>query len=273
MTMLHKHKLLKSLCLMFITSLLLSANVKALEVRLLYVGPEDNSALKGVEQGIQEANLQGQFLNQKYLLENIDETTASQHQFGAYSAIFLNTKKELITKLATKLSDKAVFNLNSADDSLRYACIANLLHTIPSNKMKNDAVQQWKKKAPDSSAVAQAWHPDFLKFAARDLNKRYKKNFNVPMDDLAWSGWAAAKMTSDTVARLKSADPSKLLTFFKTELAFDGQKGINMNFRQTGQLRQPMLLIEDGKIVAEAPVRGVANPPTLDSLGIINCEK
>jgi len=46
-----------------------------------------------------------------------------------------------------------------------------------------------------------------------------------------------------------------------------------MNFRDTGQLRQLILLVEEDKIVGEAPVRGVAKPPTLDSLGLLNCEK
>ena len=64
-----------------------------------------------------------------------------------------------------------------------------------------------------------------------------------------------------------------MLTYLTTTLTFDGQKGSNMNFRETGQLRQPILLVENDKIVAEAPVRGVAKPPTLDSLGILSCEK
>jgi hypothetical protein len=47
--------------------------------------------------------------------------------------------------------------------------------------------------------------------------------------------------------------------------------GTDMNFRPTGQLRQPLLLVEDGKIAGEAPVRGVADD--LDSLGNVECEK
>jgi hypothetical protein len=80
-------------------------------------------------------------------------------------------------------------------------------------------------------------------------------------------------MTSDTVARTKINDPAEMLHYLKTELTFDGQKGSVMNFRETGQLRQPMLLIEKNIIVAEAPVRGIAKPPVLDSLGLLSCEK
>ena len=99
------------------------------------------------------------------------------------------------------------------------------------------------------------------------------KNYKIPMDDNSWAGWAAVKMTSDAVARTKISGPQEMLLYLKTKLTFDGQKGIDMNFRETGQLRQPILLVENGKILAEAPVRGIAKPPTLDSLGILNCQK
>ena len=93
------------------------------------------------------------------------------------------------------------------------------------------------------------------------------------MDDYAWAGWAAVKMITDTVARENFTEADKLLAYLKSSLTFDGQKGINMNFRPTGQLRQPILLVENDEIVSEAPVRGVAKPPTVDSLGILDCSK
>ena len=91
------------------------------------------------------------------------------------------------------------------------------------------------------------------------------------MNDYSWAGWAAIKMTSDAVARTQMNEPEKMLHYLKTELSFDGQKGSNMTFRETGQLRQLLLIVEDNKIATEAPVRGVAKPPTLDSLGTLNC--
>jgi hypothetical protein len=91
------------------------------------------------------------------------------------------------------------------------------------------------------------------------------------MDDYSWAGWAAVKMTSDTVARTQITNSKEMLNYLKNELSFDGQKGSDMNFRITGQLRQLILLVENDKIVTEAPIRGVAKPPTLDSLGILEC--
>ncbi len=259
----------------FITMLLASniAFAEDVEVKFAYIGQKDNSALLGAQQGLSEANLQGQFLNQKYDLDIISIEDAGTHDFSNYIAVLSTVDTDTYTNFADTLPNVAVFNLSIKDDGLRTACIKNALHIIPSNTMETDAKNQWQKKKPGSIVNAQAWHPDFVKFAARDLNKRFKKSHKISMDDNSWAGWAAVKMTSDAVARAKISDPAKMLHYLKTEIAFDGQKGIVMNFRETGQLRQPILLVEDNKIVAEAPVRGIAKPPTLDSLGILTCEK
>ena len=246
----------------------------ALDVELLYVGEED-LALKGVQQGIDEANLQGQFLNQRYVLKKIAADEIDTTKFTTYSAIFSNVDSDTFLQLLERRPDIGIFNLNLDDDWLRSACMKNALHILPSQRMKQDALNQWRQKQPGSDAVTQAWHANFKKFAARDLNKRFFKQHGVPMENLAWAGWAATKITSDTVARISTNNAAALLIFFKTELAFDGQKGNEMSFRETGQLRQPVLIVNAGTILAEAPISGIATPPTLDSLGIVKgyCEK
>lgn len=265
------HKMLYCLIVTFLIPGVVLA--KTIEVNFAYLGQNNQSALLGVQQGLDEANLQGQFLNQKYNLDIISADDAVTHDFSGYIAVLTAVDIDTFTTVSENLSDIPVFNLIIDNDNLRTACISNALHIIPSKSMKTDAIAQWQKKTPGSHANAQAWHPDFVKFAARDLNKRFKKNHDTKMDDYSWAGWAAVKMTSDTVARTKITDPAKLLNYLKSELTFDGQKGSDMNFRETGQLRQPILLVEDERIVAEAPVRGIAKPPTLDSLGILSCEK
>jgi len=263
--------LLPSLYFLFFTSLYASA--ETIEIDFAYIGEEEQSALLGVQQGLYEANLQGQFLGQNYKLDIISPANALNHDYSKYIAVLTAVDIKTFRKMSEHLPDIAVFNLKLDDDSLRASCLPNALHTIPSTRMKSDAVAQWHQKKPGSNVTAQAWHGDFVKFAARDLNKRFKKKQGQTMDDYAWAGWAAVKMTSDSVARENISDAKHMLTHLKTDLSFDGQKGSNMNFRETGQLRQLMILVEDGKIVAEAPVRGVAKPPTLESLGLLNCEK
>ena len=246
---------------------------ESINTQFVYIGDAGHSAYKGAKQGLLEANLQGEFLNLKYTMTHLAAENHQVNKLDHYLAILVQAETSTLKEISQQYPNSPVFNLSVKDNTLRQQCLPNVLHTIPSNKMLADAETQLLKKNPDSLAKALAWHPGFNKFAARDLNKRFLKNQNQKMDSPAWAGWAAIKMSSDTVARKKITDPAVMLNYLKTELTFDGQKGSNMNFRETGQLRQLILLIENDKIVAEAPIRGVAKPPTLDSLGILTCTK
>jgi hypothetical protein len=240
------------------------------EVSLHYVGPTEGSVWQGLQQGLDEANIQGEFLGQKYTLDVV--SMEELMELDDATAILLATDDQHILAVAQseKFANVAVFNLISDSDALRSACLTNLLSITASNKMKQDALAQWLAKNPESNAHVQVWHEDFVKFAASQLNSRFMKAHGVVMDDDAWSGWAAVKLLSDTVARTKSTDASVMLNFLKNKIAFDGQKGAGATFRDTGQLRQLVLLVEDDEIVAEAPLRGVKGG--LDSLGLKSCK-
>ncbi|MDX2368830.1 MAG: hypothetical protein QNK36_10560 [Colwellia sp.] len=234
------------------------------EIKLSFIGDTDSQAFMGVKQGIDEANVQGVFLGQHYSLTTLPNLS---------TAIFTTVDAKHLANLSKTYPKKAIFNLTAEDNELRAECFANVLHMIPSQAMKKDAEVQWQKKKPDSAAKAQTWHHSFRKYAAGQLNTRFTQSTNHKMTDTAWAGWASVKLLSDSVARNQFNDTTSLLKFIKTELAFDGQKGMSLNFRETGQLRQPLLLIDNGKIAGEAPVRGVVNTTNLDSLGLTHCPK
>jgi len=256
------------LALAFLWSQAVLAEV--LDVTIHYVGPTEGSVWLGMQQGMTEANIQGEFLGQKYTVKpvTIDELAGLEN----VTSLLLATDANSIEKIAMteKFKQVPVFNLVSDADSLRAACLPNLLNISASQQMKKDALMQWMAKHPDSKAHVQAWHEDFKKFAASQLNIRFTKAHAVIMDDDAWAGWAALKLVSDTVARVQSADAEKMLNYLRNDIAFDGQKGAGATFRETGQLRQLVLLIENNKIVAEAPLRGVKGG--LDSLGLLSCK-
>lgn len=233
-------------------------------INLSFIGDKNSLAFMGVKQGQNEANLQGKFLGQSYSLAA--SPTAS-------TAILAAIDADGLRQLSKTYPNKAIFNLIAEDNELRAECLPNVLHVIPSQAMKQDAQAQWQKKNPNDVISAQTWHSSFRKYAASQLNARFTESTNYKMDDTAWAGWAAVKLLSDTVARSQLNDTETLLRFIKTELAFDGQKGMSLNFRNTGQLRQPVLLIKNDKIVGEAPVRGIAITTNLDSLGLANCLK
>ena len=242
---------------------------ETIDVQLHYIGPTEGSVWLGMQQGLDEANLQGEFLGQKYTLKpvSVDELN---HE-GSVTAVLLASDAEQVLTVAQseRFANVPVFNLTSDADKLRSACLMNLLNISASQKMKQDALAQWLKKQPESKAQAQGWHKDFKKFAASQLNIRFTKAYGVIMDDDSWAGWAAVKLLSDTVARTQNADATVMLQYLKNDIAFDGQKGAGATFRDTGQLRQLVLLVENNKIVAEAPLRGVKGG--LDSLGLKSC--
>jgi ABC-type branched-subunit amino acid transport system substrate-binding protein len=254
-----------------IALLFCASAVAALEIRLAYVGNTDGSAWLGVLQGQHEANIQGRFLDQTYTVDAMTPEGLAQSD-PKPAAIIAAGDAAALQRLSEAVPGIVVFNVTADDDALRQACATNLLHVPPSSTMKADAVAQWLQKNPDASVEAWAWHPKFVKYAARDLNKRFLKVQGVTMDDDAWAGWAAVRMVAEGVIRTQSTDPSALLAFMKSEIAFDGQKGVPHTFRDTGQLRQRLLIVENGKLAGEAPVRGVADTTNLDSLGLPSCQ-
>ena len=255
--------------LLCVAALLGASAAAAAPVIIAYIGDVGGPAHAGARQGISEANAQGRFLGLDYELAMVAD--AEQARALSAAAIVADLPSTELKTLVAAAAGMAVINVTAEDDALRTACSDNLLHTIPSAEMRADAVQQWRQRAPQSAATANAWHHDFEKYAAAQLNNRYREQFNEPMNDRAWAGWAAVKVASDTVARIGSAVPADLLVALRGELAFDGQKGVDMSFRANGQLRQPLLLVEDDRIVGEAPVRGVVADDDLDSLGPADC--
>ena len=249
----------------------LAANAASMPVRIAYVGTQGSDAHDGARQGAEEANAQGQFLGLSYELASVPDIAAALALQPV--AVVVDVPGADLPAVAAQASGIAVLNVTAEDDVLREHCIANLFHTIPSRAMRADAVRQWQRLKPEATVTAQAWHADFEKYAAAQLNKRYSEEFGRAMTDQAWAAWAAVKLLSDTIARLQSADPSTIIDSLQTDLAFDGQKGVDMSFRLGGQLRQPLLLVEGGSIVGEAPVRGVVDQEDLDSLGMSHCSK
>ncbi len=244
----------------------LTAAAPAAEFELAYVGSGDSASLRGLKLGIDESNVQGEFLNIKLTLTELTSETLPD---GAV-AVFAD-RPGSIADIAAGAGGRAVFNLSDESDELRAACLANALHIIPSAKMKADAVAQWQARNPDSKVSAAAWHSQAVKFAARDLNRRYRDLYGSPMDEFAWAGWFAARAVGDTLMREPTSDGAALLEALKQADGLDGQKGDPHSFRASGQLRQPLVLVGPaGDLLGEAPVRGAEGG--LDSLGASPCQ-
>lgn len=254
--------------LILCTALLLTiAGARAETVDILFAGEADSPAYHGARQGLSEANAQGEFLGVSYRLVTADTSQATPR------AVVAAVNPARLLRLGEQYPDLPVLNVTASENTLREACERNVFHVIPSRAMLEDAENQWQRKNPGTTARARAWHHTFRKYAASQLNIRYHEQFAQDMNDESWSGWAAVKLLSDTIVRQPAITGPALIEQLQTNLAFDGQKGTDMSFRETGQLRQPLLLVDNGRIVGEAPVRGVVNPNNLDSLGLSFCPK
>lgn len=253
-----------------------AAAAEPLRVRLLLVGPDSEeytSHRNGAVLGQTEGNIQGRFLGIDYVLDEVSVDEALQASDGVSAVIVADGREELMRVLEHYAPLQVpVFNITLPDMDLREQCFDGLYHTPPSAKMLADAEAQWAQVNDGEKVTAIAWHPEFVKFAGRDLNKRYTEQFSVAMDSDAWAGWAATRSVAEAVVRTQSADPAAIDALLQDGLVFDGQKGLNQTFRNNGQLRQPLLLVDaGGELVGEAPVRGVANIDDLDSLGLPGC--
>lgn len=265
------HGRLTLLCLVLLGAGTTSSALETRQVRIGFVGESDGDAMRGASQGLDEANAQGRFLGWHYELVPLADGAAARD--AEVAVIVADVAPADLRTLAAAAAPTAVLNVGADDDALRAACLPNLLHTLPSAAMRADAEAQWRSKHADSPATARAWHERFRKYAAAQLNRRYETRHEKPMSDIAWAAWAAVKLVSNTIATSGEATPARVHELIRGDIAFDGQKGADMSFRDTGQLRQPLLLVDGDTIVGEAPVRGVTDPGDLDSLGLAACAR
>ena len=95
--------------------------------------------------------------------------------------------------------------------------------------------------ATDSTRL-ELWHSSLERFGAEQLNQRFRRRFNSPMDSDAWEGWFAMKVALDLALHARGASPSALLAqLADPHSSFDGQKGRPLRFAtDTHRLVQPL---------------------------------
>lgn len=87
------------------------------------------------------------------------------------------------------------------------------------------------------------WHESLEKYSARDLNGRFSRRFDRPLDGPAWAAWAAVKLLSEAAVRADTTQAQGILEFLEKGLAFDGHKGAALSFREVDhELGQPLYI-------------------------------
>ncbi len=123
----------------------------------------------------------------------------------------------------------------------------------------------------DGGLAALAWAPNFERFGAPQLARRFQRAQGRAMTAHDWAAWAAGKaIVQAALAAGARRDAAGLAAALAAPaLQLDGFKGTVLSFRPWDrQLRQPLLLTDGLGVVAMAPVDGVLHPSnTLDTLG------
>lgn len=123
----------------------------------------------------------------------------------------------------------------------------------------------------DAGMTAQAWAPNFERYGAPQLARRFARTARRPMTTHDWAAYIATK----AVLQAALAQPANITAtalnagLNKPDFALDGVKGVRLSFRAWDhQLRQPMLLSDGVAVIGTAPVDGVMHAKNvLDTLG------
>jgi ABC transporter substrate binding protein (PQQ-dependent alcohol dehydrogenase system) len=336
-------------------------------VELGYLGHPGGPLTQAAEMAIEETRFELEAANVQAKLEPIEVRDANEaraalqklEKAGASAAI-LDLPAAWIASAAGAVK-LPLLNAGEAADSLRAACTPHLFHTLPSERMRADAlaqalmarrwtrvlvlhgpseqdksrlavaqasikryalkpvaVKQFKLSADprerdlanpllltggldydvlwvvdsdaefarslpyrtalprpvvgDGGLVALAWAPNFERFGAPQLARRFMRSAKRPMTAPDWAAWIATKAVLQAAliqpATPNAAQVQKALT--REDFTLDGFKGTRLSFRPWNrQLRQPLLLTDGQGVIGTAPAEGVLHPKNiLDTLGV-----
>lgn len=114
------------------------------------------------------------------------------------------------------------------------------------------------------------WHKVVETFGAAQLQKRFELQAGRWMNSLDFAAWLGIRTFGAAVTTLNSTDPGAITALsLSDELPLDGFKGRKLSYRDwSGQLRQPIPLVQPRALVSNSPQEGFLHPQTdLDTLG------
>ena len=122
-----------------------------------------------------------------------------------------------------------------------------------------------------SGLSALAWHPQWERYGAPQLTRRFGRQAHASMVGQDWAAWMAGRaIAAALVQRPKGSAAEHLAALRGGDITLDGFKGRVLSFRAwDGQLRQPVFLSHGDGVVGLAPMDGVLHPTeVLDTLGV-----
>ena len=132
------------------------------------------------------------------------------------------------------------------------------------------ATQKPRPVVGTAGLAAVGWDWSWERYGAPQLTRRFFRQAKRQMQTADWAAWAAVRIIGDAAVATRSTDLATLAAYIKSDkLAFDGSKGVPLNFRPwDNQLRQPILLATSNWVVERAPLPGFLHASNnLDTLG------
>ena len=133
------------------------------------------------------------------------------------------------------------------------------------------ATQQPRPVVGANGLVALAWHGQWERNGGPQVNRRFVRLAQRPMQGQDWAAWVAVKSVAALVGEhSQAALPEQARLLRSGQVFVDGAKGPRLSYRGwDGQLRQPVFLSHVDGVVGTAPLDGVLHPiEVMDTLGV-----
>ena len=119
--------------------------------------------------------------------------------------------------------------------------------------------------------VPATWAPVIEQWGAAQLQSRFGDHANREMRPIDFAAWAAFRSLGEAVTRTSSNTSETLRNFLLSDdFQLAGFKGRPLSFRKwNGQMRQPIPLVSERAMVAQAPLPGYLHQRSeMDTLGL-----
>ena len=130
--------------------------------------PPDDLGVAGARLGIEDNRTSGRFLGQDWTLDEVVLADGAAPDLpGDTAFVVADARPATVLAVADGHPDALVFNAGAPDDALREGdCRANLLHTLPTDAMRTDALGQFLlSRRWTDVALVEGTHPEDTAFA------------------------------------------------------------------------------------------------------------
>jgi len=177
------------------------------------------------------------------ILDTIPVTDTDAHDPGA-----------ILARLRAARAQFIFAALTGEKQELAMEAIQGAKLGIPAGGAEPELARMGRDTAKFDGYWTTGWNHRNNIFGASELNNRFAAFAGLPMNERAWSAWAAVKVLGEAVLRAKSARAADLVPYLQEQAQFDGYVGSALSFQPWNhQLRQVLQVV---RVNHETPWNG-----------------